>query len=141
MVLDMAVSGMVFVVGRAIFGAVIAFMGVNHFMGLDGMSQYAEAKGIPAPRFAAAGSGLMLPSAVGSPFALGVYPLVGGAILACCFPRGHTGHARLLDDRRPRATTGGNEQDFLKNAMFFGVALVFAALSGIAWPYSLNVGL
>lgn len=58
-------------------------MGLNHFTGLDGMSGYAAAKGIPAPRVAVIASGLVLGG--GLSVALGVFPLVGALALALFF--------------------------------------------------------
>lgn len=39
-----------FLAGRFLFSAIFLFSGLGHFMQVDEMSQYAEAKGVPAPR-------------------------------------------------------------------------------------------
>ncbi|QCS44484.1 DoxX family protein [Natrinema versiforme] len=139
MALETTVGGLAFLVGRLVFGVLLGFMGLNHFTGLDGMSGYAAAKGIPAPRLAVIGSGLMLILG-GLAIALGVYPLVGAAAIALFF----LGVTPVMHDFW---TVGDSEQhqsemtDFLKNATLFGAALVLVAISGTAWPYALNIGL
>ena len=139
MALETTAGGLAFLVGRLVFGVLLGFMGLNHFTGLDGMSGYAAAKGIPAPRLAVIGSGLML-IAGGLAIALGVYPLVGAAAIALFFlgvtPVMHD--FWTVDDPEQRQS---EMTDFLKNATLFGAALVLVAVSGTAWPYALNIGL
>jgi putative oxidoreductase len=138
MALETTAGGLAFLVGRLVFGVVLGFMGLSHFTGLDGMSGYADAKGVPAPRLAVVVSGLML-IAGGLAIALGVYPLLGAAAIALFFlvvtPVMHD--FWTVDDPEQRQS---EMTDFLKNATLFGAALVFAALSDTAWPYALNIG-
>jgi len=47
-------------VGRILYSGLLIFMGLNHFMQLENLSQYAEAKNVPAPRIAVLGSGALL---------------------------------------------------------------------------------
>jgi len=139
MALETAAGGLAFLVGRLVFGILLAFMGLSHFTGLGGMSGYADAKGVPAPRLAVIVSGLML-IVGGIAIALGVYPLLGAAAIALFFlvvtPVMHD--FWTVDDPEQRQS---EMTDFLKNATLFGAALVVAALSGTAWPYALNIGL
>lgn len=139
MALETAAGGLAFLVGRLVFGILLAFMGLSHFTGLDGMSGYAHAKGVPAPRLAVIVSGLML-IVGGLAIALGVYPLLGAIAIALFFlvvtPVMHD--FWTVDDPEQRQS---EMTDFLKNATLFGAALVVAALSGTAWPYALNIGL
>ena len=139
MTLETTIGGLAFLVGRVVFGALLGFMGLGHFTGLDGMSGYAQAKGIPAPRLAVIGSGLML-IVGGLAIALGVYPLVGAAVIALFFlgvtPLMHD--FWTVDDPQQRQS---EMTDFLKNATLFGAALVLAAISSTAWPYAVNIGL
>lgn len=60
MAVETTVGGIAFLMGRMLFGAVLGFMGLNHFVQLDGMSGYAEAKGVPFPRLGVIVSGLLL---------------------------------------------------------------------------------
>lgn len=138
MVLETTAGGLAFLVGRLVFGVLLAFMGLNHFMDLEGMSGYAAAKGVPVPRLAVIGSGLML---IGGGFSLavGVFPLLGAAVIAVFF----LGVTALMHDFWSVADPEqrqGEMTHFLKNATLFGTALVFIAISGTAWPYALNVG-
>jgi len=137
--LETAAGDLDFLVGRLVFGVLFGFMGLSHFTGLDGMSGYADAKGVPAPRFAVIVSGLLL-VAGGLAIALGVYPLVGAAAIALFFlvvtPVMHDFWTVENPEQRQSEMT-----DFLKNATLFGAALVFAALSGTAWPYAVDIGL
>ncbi|WP_336022742.1 DoxX family protein [Halobellus salinisoli] len=139
MALETAGGGLAFLIGRLIFGAVLGFMGLNHFIGLEGMSGYAASKGIPAPRLSVAGSGLML-IVGGLAIILGVYPFIGAAVIALFFlgvtPVMHD--FWTVEDPEQRQSEMTN---FLKNAALFGAALVFGALSGTDWPYALNIGL
>ena len=139
MALETTAGGLAFLVGRLVFGVLLGFMGLSHFTELDGMSGYADAKGVPAPRLAVIVSGLML-IVGGLAIALGVYPLLGAAVIALFFlgvtPVMHD--FWTVDDPEQRQSEMTN---FLKNATLFGAALVLVALSGTAWPYALNIGL
>ena len=53
-------SAELFLLARVLFGGVLAFMGLNHFTGLDDMAGYAGSKGVPAPRLAVAFTGGLL---------------------------------------------------------------------------------
>lgn len=139
MALETTAGGLTFLVGRLVFGVLLGFMGLNHFTSLEGLSGYAEAKGIPAPRFAVIVSGLVLIGG-GLSLVLGIYPLLGAVAVALFFlgvtPVMHDFWS--VDDPEQRQA---EMTDFLKNTTLFGAALVFVAISGTAWPYALNVGL
>ncbi|QCC47579.1 DoxX family protein [Halobellus limi] len=136
--LDAGSSGIAFLLGRVLFGAVLAFMGLNHFMNVDGMAGYAEAKGLPAPRLAVLFSGGMLLFG-GLGVAVGAYPaLAAGAIalfLLVSTPTMHDFWAVPEEQQQSEMT------NFLKNVALLGGALVFLALSGTAWPYAVGIGL
>ena len=53
-------TGVVFLLARVVFGGVLAFTGLNHFMDVEGMAGYAEFKGLPAPKLSVLGSGGLL---------------------------------------------------------------------------------
>jgi uncharacterized membrane protein YphA (DoxX/SURF4 family) len=76
----------------------------------------------------------------GLAIALGVYPLLGAAVIALFFlgvtPVMHD--FWTVDDPEQRQAEMTN---FLKNATLFGAALVLAAFSSTAWPYAFNIGL
>ena len=139
MAVETTVGGIAFLVGRVLFGAVLGFMGFNHFVHLDGMSGYAEAKGVPFPRLSVAASGLLLVFG-GAAIVLGVYPLLGAAAIAVFLlvstPTIHDFWSISDPDQQQAEMT-----NFLKNAALFGAALVILAIGGTAWPYALNIGL
>lgn len=49
-----------FLLGRLIFGVYFLQNAWNHFSHLDGLTGYAQAKGVPSPRVAVFGSGVLL---------------------------------------------------------------------------------
>ena len=61
-------------VTRLLFGGVIAFMGLNHFLQTDEMTGYAQHKGVPAPQLSviASGAALALLATQNWAFSLGV---------------------------------------------------------------------
>src|SRR5919112_2099084 len=66
----------VLLIGRIIFGGFFIFGGLNHFMNLGMMAEYASYKGTPAPKVAVAGSGVLL-LAGGLSVVLGILPVIG----------------------------------------------------------------
>lgn len=50
----------VFIAGRILFGSFFVMSGINHFMKLEMMSEYARKKGVPAPKLGTLVSGLLL---------------------------------------------------------------------------------
>lgn len=56
----MSSLGWLFLFGRILFAAIFIFSGLGHFMQLDEMSQYAESKGVPAPKLMVAVSGIVI---------------------------------------------------------------------------------
>ena len=130
-----ALSGELFLLGRLLFGGVLAFNGLNHFLDAESMAGYAGAKGVPAP-------GLMVPFTGGILLfgglgvAAGVLPtLAAGALvvfLAVTTPLMHDFWA-VPDDQKQ-----GEMINFLKNVAMGGAALALLAISTTAWPYALG---
>ena len=139
MVAETGLAEVAFLLGRLLFGALLAFMGVNHFTNTGQMAGYAEMKGTPAPRASVLLTGALLVLG-GLSIALGAYPLLGAAALIVFFvfttPAIHDFWA--VDD--PEAQQNEMTQ-FLKNAALLGAALAFLALASESWPYALNLGL
>ncbi len=127
-----------FLVARVLFGVILAFMGLNHFMQLDQMSQYASFKGLPAPKLSVIASGLVL-VAGGLGIVAGVAPVVAGLALAGFLVVA----AVTMHDFW--AVEGDDQQDemiqFLKNVGLAGGALAFVILGFLEWPYAVNLGL
>jgi putative oxidoreductase len=68
-------------IGRLLFSALFIFSGVNHFMQVDALTAYVQASGLPQPRLAVLGTGVML--LVGGPCVLlGGFARLGAALIA-----------------------------------------------------------
>jgi putative oxidoreductase len=137
--LDGPLAGELFLLGRILFGATLAFMGLNHFMDVDTMAGYAEFKGLPAPRFSVIASGLLLVLG-GLGVVLGAFPvLAAGALAAFLLASAVTMHDFWsVDDPEEKQ----NEMtSFLKNVYGAGAAVALLAVGGTAWPYALGLGL
>ena len=137
--IDTPFAGELFLLGRILFGATLAFMGLNHFMDLDAMAGYAEFKGLPLPRVSVIGSGLVLLLG-GLGVVLGAFPVVaGGALAVFLLVSAVTMHDFWsVDDPEEKQ----NEMtSFLKNVYGAGAALALLAVGGTAWPYAVGLGL
>jgi uncharacterized membrane protein YphA (DoxX/SURF4 family) len=138
MVFETAGSGAMFLLGRLLFGLVMAFNGLNHFMNADEMSGYAGAKGVPVPTVSVTFTGGMLLFG-GLGIAAGVYPILSAGAIAVFLlvttPVMHDFWAVPEEDQQSEIT------NFLKNVSLLGVTLVFLALGGTPWPFGLGVGI
>lgn len=127
-----------FLLARVLFGGVLAFMGINHFMNAEAMSGYAEFKGLPAPKLSVLGSGGLLVFG-GLSLITGIVPSIGAGALALFLM---VSAVAMHDFWNMDGEDAQNEMtSFLKNVFGAGGALAFLALAGGAWPYALNVGL
>lgn len=132
-------AGELFLLGRLLFGGVLAFMGFNHFMNTDQMTGYAEFKGLPAPRFGVIASGVLLVLG-GLGLVVGAFPvLAAGAIATFLIVSAVVFHDFWTvadpEDQQAEMT------NFLKNVFGAGAALTFLTVGGTAWPYALGLGL
>lgn len=133
-VFDAPLAAELFLVGRLLFGGVLAFTGLNHFLDTESMVGYADAKGVPAAGLAVPISGGMLVFG-GLGIALGIVPTVAaGAIvvfLLVTTPMMHDFWAVPEDQQQSEMTA------FLKNVGLFSAAIALLALSSVEWPYAL----
>jgi uncharacterized membrane protein YphA (DoxX/SURF4 family) len=132
-------AGELFLLGRILFGATLAFMGLNHFMEVDTMAGYAEFKSLLAPRFSVIASGLVLVLG-GLGVLVGAFPvLAAGALAAFLLVSAVTMHDFWsVDDPEEKQ----NEMtSFLKNVYGAGAAVALLAVGGTAWPYAVGLGL
>jgi putative oxidoreductase len=131
-------AGTILLVGRVLFGALLAFQGVNHFLNIDQLSGYAESKGVPAARFGVVASGLMLLLG-GLSIVTGAYATVGAGMVAVFLvvtsPTIHNFWAVGEEQAQSEMT------NFIKNVELLGASLAFLAISGMEWQYALEVGL
>lgn len=138
MVFETAGTAEAFLLARILFGGVLAFLGVNHFLNAESMTGYAQAKGLPAPGLAVIASGVML-VAGGLGLVTGAFPvLTAGMLLVFLVVTTLTMHdfwAVSEEEKQDEMTA------FLKNVAMIGGLLVLFALGGVAWPYAVDVGL
>ncbi|MFB6101015.1 MAG: DoxX family protein [Haloplanus sp.] len=138
MVFDTGGADVVFLLARVLFGAVLAFTGLNHFLDREHMVGYARAKGIPAASLGVPVSGGLL-IAGGLGIVLGMYPTIAAGALAVFFVVA----TPTMHDfwNAPEEQYQSEFNDFLKNVGLLGGALVFLALADATWPLALNLGL
>lgn len=132
------IESVLLVAARLLFGGVIAFMGLNHFLQLDQMTGYAEFKGLPAPKLSVVTSGAVLVLG-GLGIIGGVFPLVSALAIAGFL----VVSALMMHDFW--AVDEDQQQDemtaFLKNVVMASGALAIGALETQSWAYSLGIGL
>ncbi|MCU4925639.1 DoxX family protein [Halobacteria archaeon AArc-dxtr1] len=127
-----------FLLARVLFGGVLAFTGLNHFLNTDEMAAYAEFKGLPMPRLSVLGSGALLVLG-GLSIVVGVFPGIGAAALAAFLL---VSAVAMHDFWRQEGEDAQNEMNsFLKNVYGAGGALAFLVVASATWPYAMNIGL
>ena len=133
----LALDAVLLVVGRVLFGGVLAFTGLNHFTQTEQMAGYAEYKGLPAPKFSVLASGALLILG-GLGVIVGVFPVVAAIALAAFLLVSavimHDFWAVPDDQRQDEVNS------FLKNVSLAGGSLVVAAVASSGWTLSIGVG-
>jgi len=124
-----------FLIGRIIVGGYYLFNAVAHFAQLDMMAGYAGSKGVPAPKLAVIGTGVLL-LVGGLSILLGFLPLVGVIALVLFFlPVTFMMHSFwTVEDPQMKMAEMTN---FAKNMGLLGSALMFLAIES-PWPLSLG---
>lgn len=122
-----------FLVGRLLAALMYLLMGVNHFVHLPEMIDYAEARRVPVPLLTVPVTGLALIAGALS-IGLGVYAAAGVIIVVVFLLLGALlVHRPLASDD---ARTGQQEMvNMLRNLALAGATL--ALLARPDWPYSL----
>jgi uncharacterized membrane protein YphA (DoxX/SURF4 family) len=123
-------------IGRILFALVFIGSGFGHLMQLDNTATYAKSKGVPAPKAAAAVTGLMI-IAGGLSIALGWHRFIGaGLLVVFLLPAAFMMHA-FWNVQDPMARQ--NEMaHFMKDIALAGAALFIAFYAGHPWPLSLG---
>ena len=137
MTFETAGAEVAFLLARVGFGGVLAFMGLNHFLNAEEMAGYAEFKGVPAPEASVLLSGGLLVFG-GLSVVTGVLPAVGAGALAVFLLVSAVTMHDFWDAEGEEAQTEMTQ--FLKNIGLTAGALAFLALSRVAWPFALDVG-
>ena len=124
-----------FLIGRIIVALYYINSGVHHFKDLNMMAGYAGSKGVPAPKLAVAGSGVLLVIG-GLSLGLGYQPIVGVAavllFLIGVTPVMH--NFWTVTDPQHRM---GEMINFTKNLALLGSTLMFLAIPQ-PWPYGIG---
>jgi|ERR1051326_5615803 uncharacterized membrane protein YphA (DoxX/SURF4 family) len=123
-----------FLIGRVLFSGFFLFSGVNHLMNLKAMSSYADAKGVPKPKLAVAGSAIPL-LVGGASLLLGVKPKLGALALFGFLVGVSPVMHNFSNDEDPNERTH-NRVNFMKNVALAGSAL---ALMGVDEPWEASV--
>lgn len=121
--------------GRILFGGFFLFSGINHFINIQGMGAYANARGVPAPQLMVAISGLMIVLG-GVSVVIGYRPRFGLLlIILFLIPVALIMHNFwAVPDAQQRVMEMGN---FLKNMALTGAAFGLMAVPQ-PWPNSLG---
>jgi putative oxidoreductase len=120
-----------FLLGRILFGGFFLLNSYHHFTRASGMAPYAASKGVPAPKAAILGSGVLLLLG-GLSVLLGVEPKFGVLCLALfLLPVSFTMH-NYWADSDPQARQM-NEIQFSKNMALLGAALMLLAIQEPWW--------
>lgn len=115
-----------FLLGRLLFGGFFLVNAYHHFTRVSGMAPFAASKGVPAPRAAILGSGVLL-ALGGLSVLLGVKPKLGVLFLALfLIPVTLTMH-NYWADGNPQVRQA-NEIQFNKNLALLGAALMLLAI-------------
>lgn len=84
MTLGTGLGAIVLLVGRILFGGMLALSGLAHFGNASEMTEMTQLKGVPAPGFGVVVSGMMLVLG-GLGILLGVYPIIAAGMLTGFF--------------------------------------------------------
>lgn len=122
-----------FLIGRVIFGGYFVMNAWGHFKNLDGMTGYAQSKGVPSPRSAVfVGGVLLLLGGLGVVF--GIAPEASLALLIIFLvPVSFKMHA-FWKETDPNAKMMEQIQ-FMKNTALIGAILIMYAIE-TPWAYN-----
>ncbi len=124
-----------FLLGRILFGGFFVIAGARHFTRLSVMTPYAASKGVPAPKVAVLGAGL-LAALGGASILVGLWPKCGVLLLAIFLVPVSFAMHNFWADSDPQARQF-NETQFSKNLALLGGALM---LLGVPEPWVLSLG-
>ena len=129
------IHNIAFIIGRVVVGCFFLVNGFNHFAQLSMMTGYAKSKGIPAPKLAVGGSGVLL-FLGGLSLLLGYHPTIGAALLVIFLLGAAFGIHNFWKVQDQQAKTG-EMINFLKNMAILGLLLMTLA---IPRPWLISLG-
>ena len=124
-----------FLIGRILVGLFYLMMAANHFMQLEMLSGYAASKGVPAPKLATLGTGVLLLIAALT-ILTGFQPVIGVAALVI-FYLGVNFKMHNFWAIEEQQTKMMEMTQFMKNTALLGSALMYLAIS-TPWPFALG---
>ncbi len=125
----------IFLIGRIIVGVFYLFNASNHFFQVNAMSGYAQSKGVPSPKLAVLGAGVLLLIG-GLSILTGFLPVIGIIALVLFFvPVIFMMHA-FWQVQDPMAKMG-EMVNFTKDVALLGSSLMFLAVPQ-PWPFSIG---
>jgi putative oxidoreductase len=124
-----------FLLGRILYGGFFILAGINHFRNTSMMSAYAASKGVPVPRAAVLGSGLLLLLG-GLSMLLGFRPTLGAIALTLFLIPTTLSMHNFWADTDPAARMN-NLVNFEKNMALLGAAWM---LLMVPRPWLMSLG-
>lgn len=122
-----------FLIGRIIFGGFFLYNSYKHLHNNAGMISYAQFKGVPMPKLAIIGSGILILLG-GFSMITGLYPKLGVLCIALfLIPVTFQMHAYWKEEGEARTM---QHIQFNKNMAILGAALMLLAIP-TPWPFSL----
>lgn len=123
-----------FLIGRILFGGYFLMNAYNHLVKTSNLVGYAQSKGVPSPKSAVIGSGILLLIG-GLSIILGVYPVIGVISLVVFLLLVSFKMHAFWNIQDPMARMG-EEVNFGKNVALIGAALMLLMIA-VPWVYSL----
>ncbi len=124
-----------FLIGRILYGGFFVMSGINHLMNSAAMAGYAGAKGLPAPRLAVLGSGVVMILG-GLSILLGIRPEWGVVLLTIFLVPATLMFHNFWADADPMARMN-NLINFQKNVAIMGAAWMMLM---IPQPWAMSLG-
>lgn len=123
-----------FLLGRILYGGFFLLSGIGHLRNFEKMAPFARSRGVPSPKLAVFGSGILIILG-GLSILLGVYPDWGVLLISLfLIPTTLMMHS-FWADTDPN-TRQGNLINFKKNVALLGAAWMFLLIPQ-PWPWSL----
>ena len=123
-----------FLLGRILYGGFFLLSGIGHLRNFEKMAPFARSRGVPSPKLAVLGSGILIILG-GLSILLGVYPDWGVLLISLfLIPTTLMMHS-FWADTDPN-TRQGNLINFKKNVALLGAAWMFLLIPQ-PWPWSL----
>ena len=125
---------LLFLLGRILYGGFFLLSGIGHLRNVERMASYAQSRGVPSPKLAVLGSGILIILG-GLSILLGFYPDWGVLLISLfLIPTTLLMHS-FWSDTDPNARQG-NLTNFKKNVALLGAAWMFLLIPQ-PWPWSL----